>query len=54
MLDIGGNGSVDYDELMIFYFEVKKPSDPFDGLFEILTRKLQAIELDIELYLGID
>lgn len=51
---MGSNGSVDYDELMIFYWEMKKPQDSYDGLFEILTRKLQAQQIDISQYLGIE
>jgi len=39
-MDIGENGSIDYDELMVVYLEIKRPNDTFDGLFEILTRKL--------------
>jgi hypothetical protein len=39
---------------MVVYLEVKKASDTFDGLFEILTRKLQALELDIGQYLSIE
>lgn len=53
-MDIGGNGSIDYDELMVIYLEIKKPTDSFDGLFEILTRKLMALELDIAQYLSIE
>lgn len=40
MLDIGSNGSIDYDELMIYYMIVKSETEPFDGLLKILARKL--------------
>ena len=47
-MDMGMNGSVDYDELMAVFYVIKKPSDPFNGLFEILAQKLKALEFDIE------
>lgn len=40
MLDLSKNGSIDYDELMVFFLEFKNPHDRYDVLFEILTRKL--------------
>ena len=40
-MDLGGNGSIDFDELMMFYWEYKSLKDHrYDGLFEILVRKL--------------
>lgn len=39
---------------MVFFFEFKSPNDPYDGLFEILARKLQALEISIQKYLALE
>ncbi|CAK89170.1 unnamed protein product (macronuclear) [Paramecium tetraurelia] len=51
-IDLNKNGSIDYDELMVFFQEFKSPKDNFDLLFEILTRKLQALEIGIVQHLA--
>lgn len=53
-IDLNKNGSIDYDELMLFFLEFKSPSDNYELLFEILTRKLQAIGISIDSYLAME
>lgn len=54
IIDSTQSGSIDYDELMYFYFLTKKRSDRFDILFVILARKLQAMQMPIERYLRLE
>lgn len=50
-MDSGQRGSIDYDELMSFYYITKSIGEGFDIVFAILARKLQAMDISIERYL---
>ncbi|CAD8108807.1 unnamed protein product [Paramecium primaurelia] len=51
LMDHQQKGSIDYDEIMSFYYMTMSYGDSFEIVFTILARKLQAMNKSIEKYL---
>ncbi|CAD8122270.1 unnamed protein product [Paramecium sonneborni] len=51
LMDHQEKGSIDYDEIMSFYYMTMSYGDSFEILFTVLARKLQAMNISIERYL---